>query len=303
MLTDAVWTDFDGDGREDLVLAGTWTPVMFFKNTGQHLQNITPSTGLPPLTGWWYSLATGDFNNNGHIDIVAGNLGLNHTFTTSSQNPFGVYAADFNENRYTEIIFTQREDGRDYPFFGLAKHGRANQQISIQFPTFEGFSNVPIQQFISSQKLNNAIHYQADTFASVYLRNNGDGTFSSFELPALAQISPIKSIIVHDVEGDANLDLIVAGNIYRTDPEIPRADAGNGLWLRGDGNGNFEPVPPFESGFLAPLDVKRISMIQMPNSYGVVVANNSDALQIYKMQDTNRAISHSASPLIFPVDQ
>jgi hypothetical protein len=133
-------------------------------------------------------------------------------------------------------------------------------------------------------ELKEAVHYQADTFASVYLQNDGDGTFTSVPLPNFAQISPIRRIIAHDVDGDGNLDLIVAGNLYYSEPNTPRADAGNGLWLRGDGHGAFIPVLPMASGFLAPLEVTDLALITMPTGKAVLVANNGDSLQAFTIR-------------------
>lgn len=281
MITDAVWMDIDNDGRQDLITSGIWLPIQFYKNDGDVLRNVTESIGLEAHRGWWYSLAKGDFNQDGQMDLVAGNLGLNHTFTTSREQPFGLYASDYDENRQTDLIFTKQMDGRDYPFFGFAKIGRSINTIGNRYPSFEAFSDETIQQVLSSEELNQSLHFEADNFASVYLQNNGDGTFTSTELPALAQISPLKSILVHDVEENGNPDLIVAGNIYETDPEIPRADAGNGLWLKGDGKGGFEPIPPFDSGFMVPKDVRDMALIQTPNGVKVIVVNNNDFLQTY----------------------
>ncbi|MDB4869934.1 MAG: repeat-containing protein, partial [Gemmatimonadales bacterium] len=101
MITDAVWIDFDGDGRLDLVTVGEWMPIQFYRNDGKRLRDVTQSMHLPPLRGWWYSLATGDFDNDGRPDLVAGNLGLNHTYTTSKESKFGVYAKNFTGNQTT----------------------------------------------------------------------------------------------------------------------------------------------------------------------------------------------------------
>ena len=102
-------------------------------------------------------------------------------------------------------------------------------------------------------------------------------------LPNLAQIAPIKGIVAHDVDGDGRLDLIVAGNLYDVEPNTPRADAGNGLWLRGDGKGHFTAVPPVESGLLAPLNVSGLTLINTPNGKAVIVANSGDSLQAFRM--------------------
>ncbi len=284
MITDALWVDFNGSGRLDLVTTGVWQPVQFFENDGEQLLNVTDETGLPPMRGWWYSLAAGDFTDNGHVDFIAGNLGLNHTFTTSEEEPFGVYAADFNNDGRTNIFFTKKIDGKDYPFFGLAKYGLQHTHFMRRFQSFGAFASVDMEELFGADMLQRALKYRADTFASVFIQNNGDGTFTSFELPDKAQISPVQSIITHDVDGDGNLDIILAGNIFEKDPEIPRADAGNGLWLKGDGNGNFTPVSPFESGFLAPGDAKILKLVNSPEGYQVFIGNNSDSLQLYSIQ-------------------
>lgn len=281
MITDAVWTDFNDDGRLDLVTAGEWMPLQFYANGGGSLRNVTNSRDLPPMRGWWYSIEAGDFNNDGHPDLVAGNLGLNYTYTTSEESRFGVYAADFTGNGATDVVLTQEIDGTEYPFVGLVPLGREIYTVGLKFPTFEAFAQAPVRQVFSSSQLTQAIHYQVDTFASVYLQNNGDGTFRSVPLPNLAQISSMNSIVADDVDSDGQLDLIVAGNLYHAEPNTPPADAGNGLWLRGDGRGRFSPVPPVESGFLASLDVKHLALIRTPAGKAVLVANNGDSIQVF----------------------
>ena len=281
MVTAAVWIDFDGDGRLDLVTAGEWMPIQFYHNEGTRFRNVTASMGLPPSRGWWYSLATGDFNGDGRPDLVAGNLGLNYTYTTSAAGKFGVYAADFTGNRTMDVLLTQTSAGTEYPFLGLATLGPAMYPLAVRFPGYGAFAEASIPQLLSPSQLRQAVHYEADTFASVYLQNNGNGTFSSFALPTLAQISPIKGIIAEDVDGDGKLDLIVAGNLYGSEPNTPRADAGNGLWLKGDGHGHFTPVPPVESGFLAPGDVTGLALIKTPAGKAVLVANHGDSLRAF----------------------
>ena len=282
LVTAAVWIDFDGDGRLDLVTAGEWMPLQFFKNEGSGgFRDVTASMGLGPTRGRWYALAVGDFNHDGRPDIVAGNLGLNYTYTTAPGARFGLYAGSFTGNQKTDIVLTQEDHGRDYPIASVIGIGEEIYTIGVQYHSFTAFSTASIDQIFRPEQLQRALHYETDTFASLYLQNNGNGTFTATPLPNLAQIAPIRGLLATDVDGDGNLDLIVAGNLYDTEPNTPRADAGNGLWLRGDGRGHFQPVPPAESGLLAPRNVTGLALVKTPTGSAVLVANTGDSLSAY----------------------
>ncbi len=283
MVTDAEWIDYNKDGQMDLAVAGEWMSVQFFQNEGGNLNNVTESMELPPMRGWWYSLQAGDFNGDGQTDLAAGNLGLNHTYTTSEENKFGIVAGDFSGNRTTDIILTKQVDGVEYPLYGLAKIGRDIYTIALRFDSFESFSTATIEQVVGAQAMEQAQHYYTDTFASGWLENNGDGTFAFHPFPSFAQISPINDMIATDVDKDGNLDLIVAGNRYETEPTAPRADAGKGLWLKGDGEGGFKPIPPLTSGLLAPLDVRDLALINQTKTPLLFVTNNNDSTQVFRM--------------------
>ena len=283
MVTAAVWTDFDGDGKLDLVTAGEWMPLDFWHNDGTKLVKV--SVGLPPTRGWWWSLAAADFNHDGRPDLVAGNMGLNFMYQTSAQNPFGLYAADFTGNHSTDIVLTQRSDGKGYPFFGRALLGAAIYPVALRVPQYSTFAGATVDQLFGADALKRALHYQADTFASLYLQNNGNGTFTVERLPNLAQLSPIRGIVARDVDGDGNLDLIVAGNLTEMEPNTTPPDAGNGLWLKGDGKGHFTPVTPFESGFLAARGVSGLVLMKTPAGSAVLVANTGDSLQAFTIRN------------------
>ena len=281
MVTDAVWVDLDGDKRLDLVTAGEWMPIQFYHNDGARLRDVTSSTRLPSTRGWWSSLAVGDFDRDGRPDLVAGNLGLNYTYTTARDSLFGVYAGSFSGNLGTDVVLTQQIDGKEVPLAGMVPLGRELYQLAIRYPTYASFSTATMAQLFGQPALDSALHRQVDTFASVVLHNEGGGAFSSSPLPRLAQIAPIKASVVHDFDGDGNLDLLVAGNLYDSEPNTPRADAGNGLWLRGDGRGGFVPVSPRASGFLAPHNASGLALFDTPAGKAVLVANTGDSLQVF----------------------
>src|SRR6266702_4457517 len=284
MIPAALWMDVDGDGRLDLVTAGEWMPLQVFRNEGARFRNVTSAMGLDSTRGWWFSLGAADFNHDGHPDLVAGNVGLNFAYTTSPGGRFGVYAGDFSGTQASDIVLTEEIGGTEYPVFGRAKLGPTIYPVALRFPTYASFAAASMAQLFGVDQLGRALHYQADTFASVYLQNNGKGSFTVMPLPQLAQIAPIRGIVVDDVDGDGNLDLIVAGNMDNTEPNTPPADAGNGLWLKGDGRGHFTPVPPAASGFLAPRGVAGLALMQTPAGKAVLIANSGDSLQAFTIK-------------------
>jgi hypothetical protein len=282
MVTAAVWTDYDGDGRLDLVIAGEWMGIEFYHNDGKRL--VRASVGLPPSRGWWWSLAAGDFNHDGRPDLIAGNTGLNFMLRTSPQSRLGVYSGDFTGNQTSDVVLTQEIAGKEYPVFGRARLGPLIYPAALRFPTYGGFAAATVEQLFGTEALQRAVHYQVDTFASVYLQNNGDGTFTWMPLPNFAQLAPIRGILVRDVDNDGALDAIVAGNLNETEPNTPPADAGNGLWLKGDGRGRFTPVLPLASGFLAPRNVAGLALVKTPAGSAVLIANTGDSLQAFLLR-------------------
>ncbi len=284
MITDAAFVDFDGDGRLDLVTAGEWMPLQFLHNDGGHFRDVTAETRLPRLRGWWYSLAVGDFDGDGRPDIIAGNLGLNHSYTTSAASPFGVWAGDFSGNGSADVVLTQELGGTEYPLAGLSPLGSEIEPAGRRFPTYASFARASLRDLFPPEQLRDALHYQVDTLASVYLHNDGAGRFTMSALPSAAQIAPARALVSYDVDGDGRLDLLVAGNLYDVEPNTARADAGNGLWLRGDGRGHFTPVPPMASGLFTPKNVAGLALIHTQAGEALLVANTGDSLQAFAIR-------------------
>ena len=285
LVTSAVWTDYNNDQAVDLVLVGEWMPVTIFENQNGSYQNITGNTALASQTGWFYDVIAEDFDGDGDQDLVAGNLGLNYKYKASAEEPFEVFYDDFDDNGSYDIVLSYYEHGETYPVRGRSCSSEQVPQIAEDFPTYEAFGDASLRE-IYGESLDQAVHYQAVNFASCYLENLGNGNFKITPLPQLAQLSNINNIIAHDFDGDENLDLLISGNLYASEIETPRNDAGMGLYLKGDGSGDFQAVPLIESGFFAPHDAKDMKLIRVgPDKTPLVlVANNQFYLQAIAVQ-------------------
>ncbi len=287
MVTDAVFTDINGDGKLDMVIVGEWMSIRIYKNTGSSFKDITDQTGLSQQTGWWNCVTAADFDHDGSIDLVAGNLGLNFKYKASKKEPFEVYAKDFDNNGKLDIVLGYYNNDTLYPLRGLVSSYNQLPFIKLKFPTYSAFGKATLADVYGIKNLKNALNYKANNFATCYFKNLGDGTFKIHPLGNLAQISAVNSILNEDVDGDGNRDLIIAGNLYGTEQETPRNDAGIGLFLKGDGKGSFEPFPAMKSGLFIDGDVRKMSMIHLGKNKnrGIIVAKNNSLMQIIKISD------------------
>ena len=291
MVTDAIWTDYNSDGWLDLLVTGEWMPLTVLENQDGYFENVTGQKGLGDSTGWWFSIQEGDFDEDGDPDYIAGNLGLNYKYKASEKETFDIYYHDFDRSGTSDIVLSYFNGGKKYPLRGRECSSQQMPAIKKKFEDYASFSTATLEDVYTEEYLEDALHYQVTSFASVFLENTKDG-FVTHPLPNLAQISSINQILVQDFDGDTHLDITIAGNLYSSEVETPRNDASNGLFLKGDGKGGFVPVENRKSGWFTPGDVKDMAEIEIDGISYVLVARNSDSLQLVRVHSAeNPAIA------------
>lgn len=278
MVTGAEFGDVNGDGLLDLTLVGEWMPMLVFINKGDRFEKLPPQKASESL---WFSLKAADLDQDGDLDFVGGNLGKNCKFKASFDKPFNIYADDFDNNGTWDMMMSSYEGNKNYPVRGRDCSSEQMPFITDSFPTFQAYAIAEITD-ICGPKIKESLHLTARGFYTAVFINDGKGNFSMKKLPNEAQFSPTKDILIEDLNGDQHLDLILVGNMYDVEVETVRYDAGRGAVLLGDGSGNFEAIPPTESGFFAWDNVKQIRKIKVGNKEVYLLAVNNGKLMVFE---------------------
>lgn len=283
MVTSALWTDFDNDGATDLIVTGEWMPVVFFKNDHGILKKLANNPAVQSATGWWFSLAAGDFDNDGDMDYIAGNLGLNNKYAVSQNTPLSVYAKDFDGNGTTEPILSYYLQGKECTVANRDQITSVMPSIKKTFDIYNKFAEASFNEIFTKAVLSDALVLRATQMASVYIENKGKDRFVMHPLPLKAQFSAIQSMQVADYDDDGNLDVLIAGNFYSPDFMTGRYDASIGLLLKGDGKGGFIPLTPAESGIHIKGDTRSLITLHVQNKIRIIAGVNEGKLQVYKL--------------------
>jgi hypothetical protein len=248
LVSGAVWSDLDADGWPDLVLACEWGPVRVFRNEQGKLTETTRQLGLEPYTGWWNGVATGDFDSDGQMDIVAANWGRNTRFQRHLARPLRIYYGDLSGGEGVDVLETYYEPSLQKwtPWRDFETVAKVFPAILERLPTFKAYGNAGVEEVLGDS-FAKAKWLEASTLDSMLFLNRGR-RFEAKPLPLEAQFAPAFGVVVADFNGDGHQDVFLSQNFFSVEPETSRYDAGRGQLLVGDGKGNLAPVAGQESG-------------------------------------------------------
>jgi enediyne biosynthesis protein E4 len=283
LVTDATWMDLNNDRKNDLVIVGEWMDVKFFLNENGKLVDRSSSYLTADSRGWWNSIAKADIDNDGDLDLLLGNFGMNNQMKPTKQRPVTMVYSDYDKNGSIDPLLCYYIGDKSYPY---ANRDELTDQVPMfkkRFTDYESYSDVTLDKILNPTELASSKTLTATRFETSLLKNNGNGTFSFGLLPLQCQFAPVFAIAALDVNGDKNLDLIMAGNLEKTRVRTGKFSANTGQVLLGDGKGNFSYVPQQTAGLSIKGDVRRI----VADTNRIVFGVNNSTVKTYVINNAD----------------
>jgi enediyne biosynthesis protein E4 len=284
-VKDAEWADIDGDKDLDLIIAAEWSPISIFINTGGQLSPLTlEGSGLENSNGWWNAVKTGDVDNDGDLDIIAGNLGLNSKLKASVDEPVRMYVADFDKNDSIDQVLSHYINGVEYPFHTRDEMTRQMPSLKKRYLSYRTFAEASLHDIFNNAELNKSQQYSAYMFQSCWIENLGNRKFRITPLPGAAQLSTVNSILIDDVDNDNKPEITLAGNFYPINIQLGRNDAGIGAVIKFNGK-KATALRPTQSGLKLDGEVRALRMITVAGKKYYLAVRNNDTIVAFKTKD------------------
>nr|WP_299072641.1 VCBS repeat-containing protein [uncultured Allomuricauda sp.] len=278
-VKDIIWKDLDGNGFKDLLVVGDWMPISIFMNNGKKLE-LASTNGLDKTHGFWNVIIAEDFDNDGDLDLVAGNWGNNSKLKASLEKPITLYSNDFDENGSIEPLVTYFYNEKETPFASKDELVKQMPFLNKKFLSYESFAKASLEDLFGSESLKNALQKKVYVLSSCHFENTGNNEFKQHELPKMAQVSTINDMVVDDFDKDGHKDILAVGNNYEISTQLGRMDASHGILLRFEKNG-FQWVNDQSINIPGPARSVEKAIINS-KEYFIIGINNSAPLFLEK---------------------
>lgn len=286
MVTSALWTDYDLDGWVDLLVAGEWMPVRMFRNNQGRFEEVSEELGLLNSEGWWNSIQSGDYDQDGDLDYALGNQGLNNRYSTSLKNPIYVIAKDFDNNGIVDPIINAWFKGAYYPVHLRNDLIGQIQFLKTRFPRYIDYSLVNSENLFSKKELEGMLELKTRLFESVLLIQGENGKYNIKKLPFEAQYAPVKGMLSGDFNSDKHPDLLMTGNNFNSEAINGSHDAFIGLFLKGNQSEMLTPERASHSGFFVDGDGRSlVSLFDNQTNQLIIASQNADSLKIFRIRN------------------
>jgi enediyne biosynthesis protein E4 len=284
MVTDALWMDFNKDGKNDLIVVGEWMPVKVFINHDKVLKDESNNYIKFTTNGWWNRIYADDFDGDGDKDLVIGNVGLNTQFHSNENEPLQLYYKDFDGNGSVDPIFCYYINGVSYPANSRDDLTDQLPMLKKKFLEYHQYANATINDVFTPDQLKDAKVLNVTEQSTLYLQNDGEKGFGKKPLPIQAQYAPVYAITSLDANKDGKKDLLLAGNNSWTRIKYGRYSANHGVLLIGDGKGNFTYIPQWQSGLNIRENVRSLQAVTTGNQIQLIFGINNGAAKTFTLQ-------------------
>ena len=279
MVTDAVWSDFNGDGNTDLIVIGEWMAPHFYANTNGTLTRVELTS--EPLNGLWQTIQPFDMDDDGDLDYILGNWGENSKFYASAKAPMHMYLDDFDQNGQSETIVATAKDGKYYPLLGLDELASQLTALHKKYNTYSSFGGQTVQEIFGKKALAKSTLLEVHTLKSGYLKNE-NGNFSFVPFGESLQLAPIMATTSFDFDADGQEEVLMAGNYFGVKPFHGRLDSFSGALLNSDGTTNFGHQIGLD---FAQKSARHLEVLRLTNKTYLLVIFNNDKAQVYEIQN------------------
>ncbi|MGK7369591.1 MAG: FG-GAP repeat domain-containing protein, partial [Candidatus Halalkalibacterium sp. M3_1C_030] len=284
MITGSQWGDIDSDGDLDLIVAGEWMALTIFENEQGKLVRRESASGLENAVGWWNSITLNDLDEDGDLDLLAGNHGKNSRFRAGPEHPVEMWVNDFDGNGSIEQVISTYKNGKRYPM--ALRHDLLEEipHLETKYPDYKSYAGQTISDIFTAEELEQSQHYAATKLESIVAWNDGSGNFKIEELPMRSQLTPQYGFLAEDLTGDGIKEILMGGNLYNAKPEVGRYDAGYGVVVRLDEE-SLSEFPTDRSGFFVEGQVRSIKSMRS-EKYGkiILVARNDGGLKVFQVR-------------------
>jgi len=282
MVTNAVWFDIDKDNDKDLVVSCEWGGITAFVN---EKGNFTKKE-LTDKKGWWNFVLPVDIDNDGDIDLIAGNLGLNSRLIASASQPVRLYFNDFDDNGKMEQVLTYYVKDKEITFASKDELQRQIPMLKKKYIYAADFAKATFKDIFPEQKIEHAVISTADYFANAILINNGNLNFTTKALPWESQLTSYRDAAIADFNNDNLPDIILAGNYYSNNIHAGRYDADFGSILINKGKGDF--TCENLNGLVIRGEVRHIRPIKIADHTAYIMAKNNDSAVVLKFTSAKK---------------
>jgi hypothetical protein len=282
LINDLITADIDKDGSVEVIAACEWGPVRIYKNNNGSIEELTSKWGLSNHKGWWNSLSAADLDNDGDIDIVATNYGLNTKYKATKEKPELLYYSDFDRSGANDIVEAKYEGDAIVPRRGFSCSQLAMPFLKEKLKTFHNFASSNLETIYSPSKLEESKKYEVNTLEHTVLMNEGSH-FKSIKMPREAQIAPSFGSEIIDIDNDGIFDIVLAHNFFSPQRETGRMDGGLSLVLKGNGDCTYTALPHSASGIAIRGDTRKVTAIDLDGNgtKEITFAQNNGPVIIY----------------------